>query len=515
MKAGRSSPARHKIITVGLPALSGALMALSLPPLPLGWLAWFGLLPLFQALRKQKYRGSFGLGYRAGLVYYLGSLYWILLNTGATPVLRVLSLIGVLIILPLIWGISAWVTALLRNKWGSAAWLLAPLIWTSAEMIFSIGESGFPWAIFALSQSRFLDLIQFVELTGVHGVTFWVVAANALAMIAWRECRTKPQSAGVLMLIVVWILLPASWGRHRRANLPPAAGEMTVGLVQGDIPAEEKWELGVEYSLIPYEQLTASIAGDSLKLVVWPETAVPTYLEKRWYDRRLVQDFVDSLGIPVLTGANDYEIAEGDRALRFNGAFLVRPNVVELQGYHKIHPVPFGERIPFQRLLPFLGSLSLGQAEFAPGTDYTVFSLDEGSGRFSVLICFESIFSEVTRNFVLRGAEFLVNITNDGWFGRCSEPYQHLELTRFRSIETRRWIVRAANTGISAIVAADGAIVSRLPLLQRSTLVSHIELRRDQTFFVRNGDWFPAGCGACSILLILWLAFHKKKDLRR
>jgi len=500
---------------VGLPALSGALMALSLPPLPLGWLAWVGLLPLFQALRAQSYRGGFGLGYRAGLVYYLGSLYWILLNTGATPILRVLSLIGVLIVLPLIWGIGAWLTALVRSRWGPGSWLLAPLIWTAAEMIFSIGESGFPWAVFALSQSSFLDLIQFVELTGVHGVTFWVVATNALGMIAWQERKTKPQSAGVLLLIVLWILLPASWGRHRRANLPPAVSVMTVGLVQGDIPAEEKWELGVEHSLIPYEQLTTSIASDTLKLVVWPETAVPTYLEKRWYDRRLVQDFVDSLGIPLLTGANDYEITADEKALRFNGAFLVRPDVAELQVYHKIHPVPFGERIPFQRLFPFLGSFSLGQAEFTPGYDYTVFSLDQGSGTFSVLICFESIFSEVTRNFVRRGAEFLVNITNDGWFGRCSEPYQHLELTRFRSIETRRWLVRAANTGISAIIAADGTIVDRLPLLERGTLVHYIELRRDQTFFVRNGNWFPAFCGACSFLLILGLVFHKKKDLRR
>jgi apolipoprotein N-acyltransferase len=490
-------------------------MSLSLPPLPLGWLAWLGLLPLFYALRAQSYRGGFGIGYRAGLIYHLGSLYWILLNTGATPILRVLSLVGMLIILPLGWGVSAWLIATMRRRWGMGSWLLAPFVWAAAEMLFSIGESGFPWAILALSQSRFLDLIQTAELTGVHGVTFWVVAGNAFLMIAWQESRTKGKVAVMLLVVLLWILLPASWGRHRRADLPPAVGTINVGLVQGDIPPEEKWKRGVEYSLTPYEALTDSIACDSLQLVVWPETAVPTYLEKRWQYRKSVQDYVDSLRIPILTGANDYEITPEGEAKTFNAAFLVMPDSTELHGYHKIHPVPFGERIPFQRYVPFLGSFNLGQAEFTPGSNYTVFSLGNGKGKFSVLICFESIFSYVTRNFVRHGAEFLVNITNDGWFGRCSEPYQHLQLTRFRSIEARRWLVRAANTGISAVISADGTITEYLPLLHRGAMVQTIELRQDQTFFVRHGNWFPLLCGACSIVFVLGLIFYKRKDFRR
>ena len=490
-------------------------MSLSLPPLPLGWIAWLGLLPLFYALKLQSYQGGFGLGYRAGFVYHLGALYWILLNSGATPILRVLSLVGMLLILPLGWGISAWLIAVMRHKWGAGIWLLAPFVWTASEMLFSMGESGFPWAILALSQSHFLDLIQIAELTGVHGVTFWVVAVNAFLTIAWLESKTLAKTSAMLLLALLWILLPASWGRHRRANLPSAVGTVNVGLVQGNIPPEAKWKQGVEFSLIPYEAMTDSIASDSLQLVVWPETAVPTYLEKRWQHRKNLQDFVNGLRIPILTGANDYEITPEGEAKTFNAAFLVMPDSIELRGYHKIHPVPFGERIPFQRFIPFLGSFNLGQAEFTPGSQYTVFSLSNGKGNFSTLICFESIFSYVSRNFVRHGAEFLVNITNDGWFGRCSEPYQHLQLTRFRSIETRRWLIRAANTGISAVVSADGSIKEQLPLLSRGTIMQTVELRRDQTFFVRYGDWLPLLCGACSFIFILGLIFFKRKDFRR
>ncbi|KPL06714.1 hypothetical protein AMJ86_07425, partial [bacterium SM23_57] len=401
-------------------------MALSLPPLPLGWLAWIGLLPLYRSLEANHFRGGFFLGYRAGLIYYLGALYWIILNTGATPVLRVLSLVGVLLILPLIWGISAWVIGRARGSWGWGGWLLAPLIWTAVEVIFSIGESGFPWAIFALSQANFLDLIQFVELTGVHGVTFWVVAINALGIIIWRESKSKPKIAMILLFVGLWILLPASWGRHRRGNLPEPAGAFVAGLVQGNIPVEEKWTQGVDFSVIPYKKETASMVTGDLRLIVWPESAVPTQLAKRWHHRRNIHNFVDSLGIPLLTGANDYEVIDTATVHTFNGAFLFMPNSLQLQSYHKIHPVPFGERIPFQKLFPFLGTFRLGQAEFTPGTEFTVFSTGEDSGRFSVLICFESIFVDLTRKSVLKGAEFLVNITNDGWFGRCSEPYQHL-----------------------------------------------------------------------------------------
>ena len=519
MKVGKSSSGRHNFSTWGLPALSGVLMALSLPPLPLGWLAWVGLIPLFRCLELRNYRGAFGLGYRAGLFYFLGSLYWILLNSGAPPVLRILSMVGVLLILPLGWGISAWAISRVRLRFGWVGWLAAPFIWTTAEMLFSIGESGFPWAIIALSQSRYVGLIQLVEVTGVHGITFWVVGLNALGMIVWQGCHTKSQRAGVLLVIALWFLLPLSWGRHQLRKLPPPAGTVKVGLVQGDVPAESKWVKGVEYNLSCYEKLTDSLVtqktADSLQLIVWTETAIPTYLEKRWQHRRLVHEFVDSISVPLITGASDYQLTGSGDVQTYNAAFLFTPGNSELQGYHKIHPVPFGERIPFQRFLPFLGSFRLGQAEFTPGTEYTVFSLPDNSGECSVLICFESIFSDVTRKFVRNGAEFLVNITNDGWFGRCSEPYQHLELTRFRAIETRRWVVRAANTGVSAFINAEGNLVNLLPLNHRGTLAETVELRHDQTFFLRHGNWFPIMCCGVSLVLILALEITKKRVVRR
>jgi apolipoprotein N-acyltransferase len=503
MNIGKSSPGRSNIYNWGLPALSGLLMTLSLPPLPLNWLAWIGLLPLFRSLEANSFRGGFRLGYRAGFIYYLGSLYWIILNTGATPVLRLLSLIGVLLILPLIWGISAWLTARIRRFWGPIGWVFAPLIWTAVEVVFSIGEIGFPWAVFALSQSRFLDLIQIAELTGV------------LFMITWRESRTKPRIAGILLIAAVWIFLPANWGRYRIKCLPASSDNLVVGIVQGNIPAEHKWKKGVDFSLIPYMKLSSELAADSVQLIVWPETAVPTQLAKRWHHRRRLHQFVDSLDVPLITGASDYQLTESGKLQRFNGAFLFNPGTIDLGTYHKIHPVPFGERIPWQRWLPFLGSFRLGQAEFTPGTEYTIFAPKHDRWHTSVLICFESILPGLSRKFVLNGAQFLINITNDGWFGRCSEPYQHLELTRFRAVETRRWVVRAANTGISAVFSPDGRIQKRSKLLHQETLSQTIELRQDSTFFVRHGNWFPICCGTLSLICILALEITRKRDARR
>jgi apolipoprotein N-acyltransferase len=519
MKVGKSLLGRRNFYNWGLPALSGALMALSLPPLPLGWLAWVGLLPLFYSLEKCNFRSAFGLGYRAGLFYFFGALYWILLNSGAPLVLRILSMVGVLLILPLGWGLSTWAISRVRLRLGWMGWLAAPFIWTAAEMLFSIGESGFPWAIIALSQSRYVGLIQIVAVTGVPGITFWVVGLNALGMIFWQGCHTKSQRVGILLVIALWFLVPLSWGRHQLRTSAPPIGKITVGLVQGDVPAESKWVQGVEYNLACYEELTDSLVtqtkADSLKLVVWTETAIPTYLEKRWQHRRLVHSFVDSIEVPLITGASDYQLTGSGDVRTYNSAFLFIPGSTELQGYHKIHPVPFGERIPFQRFLPFLGSFRLGQAEFTPGTEYTVFSLPKDTGKFSVLICFESIFSDLTRKFVRNGAEFLVNITNDGWFGRCSEPYQHLELSRFRAIENHRWLVRAANTGVSAFIDANGNIVHRLPLNHRDVLAENIELRNDMTFYVRYGNWFPIMCCGISLVLIFTIEITRKRVVRR
>lgn len=351
MKVGKSLSGRSNFINWGLAALSGIMMALSLPPLPLGWLAWVGLIPLLWSLELNAHRGAFGLGYRAGLFYHLGALYWILLNSGAPPLLRVLSLVGVLLILPLGWGVSTWAISRIRLHWGWAGWLAAPFIWTAAEMLFSIGESGFPWAIIALSQSKYLGLVQIVEITGVHAVTFWVVALNALGIILWRECRTKSQRAAMVLVIAFWFLLPLSWGRHLLNRLSPPVGTANVGLVQGDIPAESKWIKGVEFNLSRYEELTDSLAAygktDSLQLIVWPETAIPTYLEKRWQHRHLVHAFVDSLKVPLITGASDYRLTSSGIVQIFNAAFLFIPNHTNYNLIIKFIPCPLANEFPF------------------------------------------------------------------------------------------------------------------------------------------------------------------------
>jgi apolipoprotein N-acyltransferase len=475
---------------------------LSFPPLPLAPLAWISLIPFLYACLYLSPGRAFGRAYLAGLVFYTGICYWIGLNKGAPPALTWASMLATVAILALAWGVSAAICswAMRRAKeWGA---LLLPFVYVSFEMFFGLGEIGFPWPIWALSQANLILPCQICDLTDVFGLSFWVVSVNSLLFLAMR-IRGAPRRVLIAVLIVLFAL-PWLYGAIRLSNFCHSQS-LLLGVVQANIPAERKWEMPADETIALYEKQSDIVLAARPRVLVWPETAVPVPLRFRPWAREEIHHWVDSVGVPLLTGALDYETGGQSHALPLNAAFLITPGSRELPRYAKIHLVPFGERIPGQRLFPFLGKIRLGQAEFAQGKSLTIFEPLPGV-KVGCLICFEVVFPEVAAGLVKHGAQLFVNMTNDGWYGNSSGPYQHLALARLRAIVTRRSIARAANTGISAMIAPTGRIISEVGVGRRSALVSELPLRSEITVAVRYAPWLQLLLALCAVVgvLICW-----------
>jgi apolipoprotein N-acyltransferase len=279
---------------------------------------------------------------------------------------------------------------------------------------------------------------------------------------------------------------------------------LRVGLIQGNIPQDSKWSPNAqEETMARYEQMTREAVARGATLIIWPETAFPFFFQAETlpdvvYRERLRQLAV-AVNTPILFGSPAFKI-NGIEISLFNRAYLLSPNGEILDSYDKIQLVPFGEYIPFHSLLFFLDKLVQGIGDFAAGTEQTVFVLP--NAKFSVLICYEGVFPDLTRRFVKRGAELLVNITNDAWFGRTSAPYQHLVMEAMRAVENRVPLVRAANTGFSAVVDIDGQIRSRTNLYETSFLVEDLVWPQVTSFYATYGDVFVWLCVVSTGLML-------------
>lgn len=479
---------------------SGLLLSLAIPPLPFGFLAWFGFVPLLIALEStRKYGEAFRLGFLTGFVFYLGTIYWLAWNSGANLPLRIVSVIGAVTILSLCFGLMILAYRAVVAAFGRGAHLAFPFFLAAYEWLWHLGELAFPWPLTALTQGNYLPVLQLASVGGTPLIAAWVAAINGILVSGRNRRRT-----GVVVVLLVGLTFLFGSTRERYIFRLSATPLARVAVVQGNIDAEEKWERGPAYSLDVYFPLTRAVTADMPDLIVWPETAAPVLLQRAWRWRHSFQAFVDSLGVPLITGARHYEM-EGDRRVPLNTCFLVRPGARGVMDrYAKVHLVPFGERVPFQWLIPSLGRLNMGQAEFKAGEDLVVWSLPVGDRRlrFVPLICYESIFPGLGRRAVAKGADVLVNLTNDGWYDGTSEHIQHLILSRIRSIETGRCLVRATNTGISAIIGPSGRILRMLPDGVRGGLVAEVTSPVD-TSFLRWGWLIPWILLVCALATLI------------
>lgn len=487
------------------PLLSGGLLVLAFPKADLWPVAFVALVPLLIALRGAEWRRAALLGFIAGVVFFVGSLYWVaptVVRYGGLPWGAAAGILLLLAAYLAIYfaGFGACV-AVLRHS-GVAFVLSSAGLWVTFELLRSHLFTGFPWNLLGYSQHRNLPLIQIAALTGVYGVSFVLAGVNAaiadtlLSRDGWPRRFGSLATAGLLTggaFVYGWIDRPQVG--------PPT---IRIALLQGNIPQDMKWDPEFQRETLRiYQDLTLAQADFRPDLVVWPETAVPFFLR---HDprRSAVERLAAKIGAPLLVGAPD---RDGRLNSRYTvSAFLITPGNGITGKYDKIHLVPFGEYVPLRPILFFVNKVARGAiGDFTPGTDSTV--LSSPAGKFGVSISYEIYFPSEVRRFVQNGAEFLVNITNDAWYGRTAAPYQHVAMTVFRAVENRRYLVRAANTGISAVVAPDGRIIASSGLFERMAIRAAIAPSYGLTLYARYGDVFAWGAAsAVGIALLAVLA---------
>ena len=478
---------RAHLAPTALLVASAGVLGLAFPRTDWDGAAWIALVPLLIVVLGAPPRIAFAWAWLYGTVFFLMLLRWLnfTFQTYST------------IPWPLVWGptllLSAWcglyiavVGALVAwlHQRRSTAWALAtaPCLWVGAEWLRGHLLGGFPWGTLGYSQYLRLPVIQIAELGGVHAVSFVVVAVNAalagVFLLGWRGALTGLGLAGALVGATLGF---GVW----RLREPPPPERVSVAIMQPSIEQPLKWDPDFATVVLRiYQELTRQAAADRPGLIVWPETASPTALRRDVVLQRTLATMSADMRIPLLVGSID--VLEGTPQRFTNTAFLVTDRGI-VGRYDKIHLVPFGEYVPLSRVIGFVRGWAEFIADLEPGSRAVVFP--GPPAPFGVVICYEGIFPDLFRTFVNSGARLMVNMTNDGWFGRTSGPPQHLGMYPFRAVEHRIAIVRAANTGISAFIAPTGQIFHHLGLYQRGTITEWVPLRQGRTLFTRLGDW--------------------------
>jgi apolipoprotein N-acyltransferase len=495
-----------------LAIISGVLLALSFPKAELSLFAWFAFVPLLLAISKKTPGRSFKLGFVCGITAYGGILYWlniVMTLYGKLPWL----LSGILFLLlsaylALYIGVIAWLTRK-GEAAGITPLLSFPVLWVGFEFLRSFFMTGFPWASLGYSQYGNLHIIQIADITGVYGLSFLVAFANVLLLRLIKGAVMKGHSVYPVMSSVLFLALMGmtlGYG-YMRLNDADKGEPVKVALVQGNIPQDVKWDPAFQESTIAiYERLTREACAGGVDLVVWPESAAPFYFQ----DEPLFASRIKRLAVNVkgfmVVGSPAYDYDGGSIKYR-NSAYLLSPEGEPIGRTDKIHLVPFGEYVPLAKMLPFVHKLVVGIGDFSPGNDTVPLSI--GKGKIGVLICFEGIFPELSRGYVRAGSRMLVNITNDAWYGRSSAPFQHLSMTVFRAVENRVPLVRAANTGITALIDSRGRILQESQLFKEAILTGEIRMGGEESIYTRYGDVFAWLCLGVSAI-ILALSYRKR-----
>ncbi len=441
-----------------------------------------------------------------GILFYATRLFWILffeVEPGIRPLL-VIGYILMVLYLSAYYGLFGLVLRIFREK-SPSPWLeliFVPSLWVSLEFLRETGALGFPWSPLWLTALPDVRLIQVSALFGAFSISWLIMFVNACVC-----CFIKHRNHVFLLLPAVLVLLCECYGllRVKRSNEP--VGTLKVAIFQPNVlPREYFSEPEWLETVKAYRELDEMLK-DTVDLIIFSESALPGYYRYSKRCRKLVGEILERHKSFLLLGSSDR--ARSTKGYRlYNSAFLL-DSLGEFVGrYDKTHLVPFGEWLPYEDKIPFLRHLEFGQGDYSPGEDIRPIKFDDHS--LGVLICFESIFPEISRIHVLKGAKVLVNITNDGWFGKSLGPIEHFHLARFRAVETGRYLVRAGKTGISAVIDDKGRIVEKLDLFTRGVLVAEVPELGYTTLFCRIGHVFPI----LSVLIVVILLFIMVKKPR-
>ena len=490
---------------LALAVASGAALALAFPNFDVPLLAWISVAGLMLAAYRASVPFAALCGFVYGLTFYFISTPWIYTVLRQWGPLPVWQAAGVMLIMAGASSVFKLLFAAGVSLWGrsGAAKLacVAPFLWVSTEYLFDrFPNIGFPWNLLGYAAARSLALVQITSITGIYGLSLLVAAFNALVFWAILQPEGRRRRAASYVAATAVLIALVAWIGAR--YVPTAQPERIAHLVQPDFPQSMSypydWMTIHRADLDDLEQLSVSAARLEPGPIIWPETPAPFSMQEAPFAQRAARTALESSNDFIL-GAVDWKRSPSGDELPYNSAIQLDPTGREIFVYDKIHLVPFGEFVPWRNILRFAGHITADLGEFHPGDVRSVGTLP--GGKFSVFICYEAIFAGEIRQFTANGAQLLINISNDGWFGRSAAPVSHLEAARVRAVENRRWLLRDTNNGFTASIDPYGRIVARLPPDERAELDAPYAFRSDLSFYVRHGDWLP-----CLSLIVTLLA---------
>ncbi len=513
---------RYKVLCS---VLSGILLCFSFPTVlfgwhapDMGWLAWIALVPLILVVRDEVPARAFLYTFVMGLVAYSGSLYWLYRAMhyygGMSPALSVLVLVLLVLILSIYLALAPLVARFIQSRWRGEFIALLPVVWVAVEFCRNyVPMNGFPWSNVAMSQWKSLRVIQIVDVVGIYGLMFVIVWVNAFVAEVVMRLRGEKVRMLVAKAVATAVIVVATlvYGHVRYgdvARAEPSGGVLKVGIVQPNIAQEEKWakERIVE-NLHRLRFATRRLRDAAVDLVIWPEASFPFPLatgESSLNPKVLGFDEGELSAFPhVMFGV----ITERPDGEYHNSAMLFDAKGVRRGIYHKAHLVPFGEYVPYEKVFFFARKLAEPIGKFKAGESYE--PIVSGQARIGPLICYEDVFPEIARKLTAKGANLLANVTNDAWYGVSSAPYQHAALSVFRAVENRRYVVRATNTGVSAIIAPTGRMEMESGIFEDALMVSPVVLSDELTIYTRLGDWFAWACLAYTAIGLVMAAVMK------
>ncbi len=450
---------------------------------------------------------SLALGLVAGTLYFAGTLYWVtgvMATYGGLNPSAAMTINGLLVIYQATYvAVFAMVLSRLTHRGGPHTVMCAPLVWVTVEFGRTHLLTGFPWVLLGYSQASVLPVAQFASITGVFGLSGLVASvSSSLAVVVLSRRRTLAGTYMPLALVLAGVATVTVWGSLRIADgsLTREGAAVRVGLIQGNVDQAEKSDSRrAVQAFADYLRMTREAVDQGAEVVVWPESATPFTFGDDPAAAAQIRSLAQQTQVPILFGSDQVE--RGPETRYYNSAYLVAADGSDAGVYRKIHLVPFGEYVPARRLFFFMSRLVDAVSDFSPGDTAVLLPLN--GHRISTSICYEVVYPGLVRAFVRNGSELITTITNDAWFGTTSAPHQHFAQASMRAIENGRYLVRAANTGISGIVDPYGRVLAASQVFTPAVVVGDARFLQSTTVYTRVGDvWAYVSVVATLVLLV-------------
>jgi apolipoprotein N-acyltransferase len=475
-----------------------------------GWRGRPGVLPGQPPLR------AFALGLTAGTAYFVGTIYWtgtvIVAFGDVNVVVAAIAMLLLAMYLAIYPAVTSLITSRLIARAGARAVFFAPFAWVATEFARGYFFTGFPWVPLGNSQVTVLPVAQLASVLGVYGLSALVAYVNAtLAFALVTSGRHRLAAVGAAAVVVIGVGVWGTW-RIADGSLTRAGAPVRVGLIQGNIAQQDKWNPSLARRIFTtHIAMTRDAVRRGAEYVIWPESSTPFSFEDPKASPEgdaMLRELAREVRVPILFGSDQVIRREPvESSELYNAAFQLDPSGRTTAVYRKIHLVPFGEFFPFQRWIAFAAPLVQRFVPFSAGTGPVMLPI--GSHRVSTAICYEVVFPSLARDAVAAGSELLTTVTNDGWYGRSSAPYQHFDMASMRAIEQGRYLARAANTGISGIVDPYGRTVARSGIFEQVGLVGEARFLTGRTVYSLIGDVIAYVSIALTVLAALFVRRHR------